>query len=291
MSKLEITTKIGCQVNCRYCPQQKLIKAYARRSAILDMDMETFTACLETIPTNVALHFSGMCEPWLNPHCTEMVLYAAQRGYAVMASTTLIGMGLNDLARLETIPLTRLNVHLPSAGDGGEHIAVDAHYMKILDRLLCGQINVKLRFLGTALHPDVAAFLKHHPIQHVQTHTRAGNQPIPNRPLPTERKGKIGCIRKFRQNVLLPNGDVALCCMDYSLQHILGNLQTETYATLFQSAEFRRVQQGACDETSSILCRACDDFAYPKSFWAQIRPGHVSKLLKTYGPSRWIRRL
>ena len=286
MSKLEITTRIGCQVNCRYCPQQKLIKAYTRKSPILEMSMETFSTCLETIPTKVALHFSGMCEPWLNPLCTEMVLYSSQRGYAVMASTTLVGMELNDVARLETIPLTRFNIHLPSAGDGGEHIAVDAHYMQVLERIVCSQMNVKLRFLGTSLHRDVAAFLKHHHIQHVQIHTRAGNQPIPNRPLLSERKGEIGCERKFRQNVLLPNGDVVLCCMDYGLQHILGNLRMDKYDTLFQSPEFRRIQQGACDPTSSILCRTCDDFAYPKSFWARIRSGNVRKFLKTYWPSR-----
>lgn len=203
-----------------------------------------------------------------------------------MASTTLAGMGMNNLRRLEMISLTRLNVHLPSAGDGGEHILVDDQYLHLLERLLCSTLNVKLRFLGITLHPVVAALLKHQHIQHVQIHTRAGNQPIPNRAFPTARKGQIGCTRKFRHNVLLPNGDVVLCCMDYGMQHILGNLLTDTYAALFHNQEFRKIQQGACDDTSSILCETCDDFAYSKSFWAQVRAGHVRKFLKTYGPFR-----
>lgn len=50
MLTIEITTKIGCQVNCRNCPQEKLIKAYIQRSSVLEMSMETLTSCLETIP-------------------------------------------------------------------------------------------------------------------------------------------------------------------------------------------------------------------------------------------------
>ena len=33
-----------------------------------------------------------------------------------------------------------------------------------------------------------------------------------------------GCVEKLYHNVLLPNGDVSLCCMDYNLDEILGNL-------------------------------------------------------------------
>jgi len=38
----------------------------------------------------------------------------------------------------------------------------------------------------------------------------------------------------YDRNVLLPNGDVVLCCMDYNLKHIIGNLLTQTYEEIFQ---------------------------------------------------------
>jgi len=41
--------------------------------------------------------------------------------------------------------------------------------------------------------------------------------------------GRVGQDRIFR-NVLLPNGDVVLCCMDYGLDHILGNLEPRALA-------------------------------------------------------------
>jgi hypothetical protein len=31
------------------------------------------------------------------------------------------------------------------------------------------------------------------------------------------------CVEKLYHNVLLPNGDISLCCMDYSLKYIIGN--------------------------------------------------------------------
>jgi hypothetical protein len=38
-----------------------------------------------------------------------------------------------------------------------------------------------------------------------------------------------GCVEGLYHNVLLPNGDVSLCCMDYSLENILGNLNKQSF--------------------------------------------------------------
>ncbi|MER9007171.1 SPASM domain-containing protein [Mesorhizobium sp. M0862] len=39
--------------------------------------------------------------------------------------------------------------------------------------------------------------------------------------------------RQYR-NVLLPNGDVTLCCTDFERRHVLGNLLRDEYADLFE---------------------------------------------------------
>ena len=38
-----------------------------------------------------------------------------------------------------------------------------------------------------------------------------------------------GCLEKLYHNVVLPNGDVSLCCMDYGLKHIIGNIFEQSY--------------------------------------------------------------
>ena len=42
-------------------------------------------------------------------------------------------------------------------------------------------------------------------------------------------KRPVGCLEKLYHNVVLPNGDVSLCCMDYGLEHIIGNLLDQEY--------------------------------------------------------------
>ena len=55
------------------------------------------------------------------------------------------------------------------------------------------------------------------------------------------------CIKspEFQQNVVLPNGDVYLCCMDYGLEHKLGNL----FETNFNDLERKENYE---------LCKKCE---------------------------------
>ena len=60
------------------------------------LSLETFKACIDKIPTHIRVDFSGMAEPWLNKNCSNMVLYAAQRGHKLVVYTTLVGMTVDD---------------------------------------------------------------------------------------------------------------------------------------------------------------------------------------------------
>lgn len=52
---------------------------------------------------------------------------------------------------------------------------------------------------------------------------------------------------KFKQNVVLPNGDVYLCCMDYGLKHKLGNLLEQNFNELDRSGMYE-------------LCKTCEKY-------------------------------
>jgi len=53
--------------------------------------------------------------------------------------------------------------------------------------------------------------------------------------------------------VLLPNGDVSLCCMDYGLDHIIGNLHKQTYEDVIPQ-----------DQTCFKLCNSCENATDPR---------------------------
>lgn len=83
-ASLEITTRIGCSINCKFCPQKLLIDNYTSVKRDIMMSFETFKRCIDKLPASVEIHFTGMSEPWGNPECTKMVEYAALGGIRYM---------------------------------------------------------------------------------------------------------------------------------------------------------------------------------------------------------------
>lgn len=262
MPVLEITTRIGCKIHCSFCPQDKLKEAYTARSGSLLFQWKPFKTCLDKLPAGTGIHFSGMSEPWLHPECTEMVLYAAAKGHPLKASSTLVGMNPDDVGLLEKASLPVFNVHLPSEDAHAELFPLNDNYFTVLERLLESRLSIEWRFLGEKIHPKVLPYVRGKKIRRIRPHSRAGNIKVLEGALPGTKKGKTACRRGLKQNVLLPNGDVVLCCMDYGMKHILGNLVENSYASLFQSEEFKKVKHGLTDPSVDILCRSCEDFAY-----------------------------
>ena len=68
---IEVTTRIGCKVNCYYCPQELLLSHYYQsdRKRKTLMKVEDFKQCLDKLPQNCDVVFCGMSEPLLNPDC------------------------------------------------------------------------------------------------------------------------------------------------------------------------------------------------------------------------------
>lgn len=286
MSAIEITTVINCRVQCQYCPQTKLVSAYTKKSKTYYMSLADFKTCIDKIPLNMEIWFSGFGEPWLNPECTQMILYAHQRGHKIIVCTTLVGMKASDIALIESVPFQLFCVHLPSEEENEKILAYN-EYLEVLDVLLKSKIKLKYLFRGKAIHPKVKSlinksiygFLWYQLVKRLLSslpHTRAGNIEITDKPKPRRRRGVIGC-RRQGQFVLLPNGDVVLCCMDYGLKHVIGNLLVSDYHLLFQSDEYLKILQGLKDESIDILCRYCEKYVVDKSLSAKL-----SKLFRDY---------
>lgn len=281
MAELEITTVIGCKIRCTYCPQDKLIKAYAKRSNIYKMTFDTFEQCLDKIPLHIHIHFSGMAEPWLNPECTRMLLYAHEKGYEIAVYTTAVGMTPLDVEKIESIPFRIFSVHLPDK-EKYSKIEVNDNYLETIGAISKSKIqNREYMTMGT-LPPEVQQLIKKH-ISRTSMVSRAGNLEGKMCPsVPTKLKGPIrcrSCGNLFDHNVLLPNGDVLLCCMDYGMQHILGNLISSNYTSLFNGEEFCELQKGLDDDSFDILCRYCEN-ASPLDEYNFLKKQNVVKKVK-----------
>ncbi|HPZ07696.1 MAG TPA: radical SAM protein [Candidatus Eremiobacteraeota bacterium] len=257
---IEITTRIGCKNNCIYCPQNKLIEKYTQKSNIIDMSFDTFKTCVDKIPRRVRIDFSGMAEPWLNPDCTKMLLYANKKRFKIQVYTTCVGMTEKDLDLIKDISFDLFEVHLP---DENRWIKIDINkaYLRLISDLQ--EKNIKnLRFMTIGkVREEVKKIIKRD-IREDLPHSRGGNiRDVEIISPPPRKEGFITCGRfgyRLNNNVLLPNGDVLLCCMDYGMQHILGNILTSDYRSLFKNSEFYKLLKGMNNDKMDILCRYCE---------------------------------
>ncbi len=271
MPILQVTTKIGCNLVCSYCPQDVIIKTYKNKSNIFSLSLSNFKKILDKLPSSMDIWFQGMSEPWLNSECTEMLLYAHKKGRKISVTTTLVGLKSADIDLIESIPFGFFKVHLPS-DIGNEKILVNDDYLSVLDKVL--KSNITTSYHCHAKNTDLKVKLRlsndKKIIHFYALSQRAGNITIKERMKLSRKRGIIGCKRKLDNNILLPNGDVLLCSNDYGMKHVLGNLLFSSYDSLFVGDELRKIRRGQQDESIDILCRYCQNFGYSVDLLAKI---------------------
>jgi len=250
---MEFTTSIspkGCVINCAYCPQRTLEKIYhAHKGKPKTLSLENFITICDKIPQEVRITMSGFTEPWLNRECTKMVEYAHYKGHPLSAFTTGVGMTLDDVERLKDMPWALgpnggFTLHLPDAERIAEH-PLTPRLRKVYERLkeLEGHIQAFYIMSMGPVHEfcsDLWSDVHIPPFWN-----RAGNlvgeatmkpalEKVMDRVHHAPQKGPstCGCIEHVYHQVCLPNGDLSVCCQDYSLEKILGNILEEDYDDL-----------------------------------------------------------
>lgn len=244
---LEITTSIpqkGCVVDCVFCPQRTLVKSYNGEKKL---SLENFKRVLDKIPNEVRITFAGFTEPWLHRECTDMLLYAYEKGHPVCAFTTGVGMKKEDIERIKDVkfagnPNGGFVLHLPD----NEHFAkhpITPTYIELLEyiseikeeihnfSMMCmGTVHDTVGHIFPQLNPSIMwsragnllgeAILKPELMNLKDSFNTIyhGDDPM-----------TCNCDERLYHNVMLPNGDVSLCCMDYGLENILGNLFSQSY--------------------------------------------------------------
>ena len=267
---MEITSIIGCRVDCYFCPQELIMKEYSLINKIENisygkpvvMSFETFKMCCDKLPKTLVIAFSGYAENFLNPEITDMILYAHQLGHPIRIFSTLVGMKLEDIDKIKHIPFDSFLIHLPDT-EMFAKIPVNSKYLEVLQKLITSKIkNLSCMTMGST-HPKIKEILNIK-LDASEMQSRAGN--LKNVRNEFEKKlGPLCCNMTSRENledvlngnVLLPNGDVSLCCMDYGLQNILGNLLKCNYNELFDNDSFKKIREKMKSDDSDIICRNC----------------------------------
>ena len=247
MPRLEITTHIGCPIDCLDCPQDLLRSLYKGRR---ELDFDDYKRALDKVPADTRIDFSGMCEPFANKRCADMILYATNKGHPLALYTTLQGATLEDYERLKGVQYEVVTIHLPDM-DGRSHFNITDEYLELLKLWDCHNYSchgrIDNRVLPYVKRRNLITFM----------HDRAGN--VEGRPhISIDERRPLWCItsgRAMDHNVLLPDGTVLMCCMDYGMSGVFGNLFTQTYEEVINSDAARNMR-ATLDKGDSI-CRHC----------------------------------
>lgn len=258
---------------CTFCPQDKIKSKY--RSAKY-LSVENFKTILSKVPKHVRIDFSGMAEPWANPNATVMLRHCLQEGYRMAIYTTLYGMGdANTVAGLLTHYAPQIELiclHLPDINHnmtGWRYNETYERALKIIGGLGHGALRGKVDALtmdgGGKVHPTLWETVQELPPWIALD--RAGNVAhdddrgaVMTGPFQHRKPVFCSLTVHYNQNVVLPNGDVVLCCMDYGLKHKLGNLLKQDYAELFSSPMLKQLRETNRQHgfTPHSLCKSCE---------------------------------
>ena len=250
--RLEITTHIGCPMNCDDCPQALLMSKYKGRKTMAFAD---YKKAIDKVPASVRIDFSGMCEPFANKHCADMILYAYEKGHPLALYTTLQGATMKDYERLKDVLYEVVTIHLPDAEKRSTFRITD-EYLEVLSKWECDNYSCH----GT-VDDVVQPYIKRNKNLITYMHDRAGNVSCRPHMSLTDAQAMycITSIRAMNHNVLLPDGTVLMCCMDYGMTGIFGNLFKQEYGEVLRSDAARAMRRKMDVDGGECICRHCSN--------------------------------
>lgn len=213
------------------------------------MTLDDFSQFISKVPNTVEVRFCGFSEPMFNPYWASMIKLANANGYSCSLLTTLIGLRKSDISILRKCAIHYIRFHLP---DMEQFDSDEERWVKLHDLFMEARVAADYDYLTLGKLSDfMKSFVNNLGVQVVyqKLQSRAGHA------YPAYgKKGNILCQdNRWHYNILMPNGDVYLCCSDWALENKLGNLSTDTYEEIYFKAEQLRLE-----DHSNMICAKCD---------------------------------
>jgi radical SAM protein with 4Fe4S-binding SPASM domain len=233
------------------------------------MDFESFKHYLSMIPKSTQIDFSGMSEIFQNQYAVDMIKYVDEQGYDMVFYTTLAGLSMKNFEQIKDILFKyQIILHLPD-NDGFTKIQITEEYLEVLNALVFSKFGSDLPIVSntyTTVHQKVIdsgiRMDVLNPISLINNDfliSRGNN--LNNVKQVIKKEGNIICLNGGPDhNILLPNGDVLLCCMCYNLEDniILGNLNEDSYENIMNSNKIKEIKRKMNTYDENIICRYCE---------------------------------
>ena len=260
-NRLEITSTIGCAMMCDYCPQTLIKSTLDKNIDNRILNKESFLKYFDNISNNTIIHWSGYSEPLAHKDFEFFVNYLSENKYEQHISTTMFGRNSTEEYMSKTKVFKSITFHLPDDSNLMK-LKVTERYLKNLKGALINHSkylnkkNIYIVVFGKGFNPQVKSLINNlintgilsNDSIDIRDHLHSRNGEILNEDFRTNISGGIDNDKKNKllksklyycsygrldQGVLLPNGDINLCCQDYSLKGIIGNLRKKNLNELY----------------------------------------------------------
>lgn len=294
---IEFSLNMGCSLNCRYCPQDVLIHAYKDKISDKIQRHITFNEFKKILSNELnpcaMVSFSGMSEPFENPEAIEMMLYAHAHGFRMHLNTTLMGLTYESYNKIKDIDFEGIYLHVPDE-EGFSKFKISDEYCIVLTDFI-ENFKDKIEFISVH-SPNISKRVK----DVVESsgiavydasnfYDRAGNLDILNKHI--NKSGFLFCnmpANSYCSQVVIPSGKLALCCDDYSIEGVGGNILEQSWKEILVHEDYGKLRIGIDNE--NWPCKKCchskdivhtlqkyPDFAYEK-----INSYYVYNIVKNY---------
>lgn len=264
MSSLEFSLNMGCSLNCKYCPQDVLMRAYKEKVSEKiqrHLTLDEFKKILvnELNPCSM-ISFSGMAEPFENPECIEMLEYADSHGFRIHLNTTLMGLTRQGYERVKDINIEGIWLHVPDE-EGLSHFKVTEEYCLLLADFI-DYFKDKIQHFSvhsTNIDKRVRHIVQEagNPIEDASEFSdRAGNLEVLK--MHTDKNGPLFCTiaaSSYSAHTVLPSGKMVLCCEDYGIVGMEGNIVEQSWDEIIKDSSYGKFRIGI--DNDEWICKKC----------------------------------
>ena len=277
---IEFTIQTGCPVMCDFCPQDLFIKRYGHHEKFT---IDNFKLALLNLQNSTikTIQFSGFSEPLYHKNISDFIRLSIDSGFEVEIHTTLKGFNSEQIEKVKNLPI-KWYISVQPINMHNRKGLRDEEAWNNIKSFLGIEFNNKAIFRCVNLNLSKEQKIKLNKkvkkmgiknIIYPNFETRAGN--ITRNSI--NKFGKKLLCKNNMTPVILPNGDIALCCMDFGLNHIIGNIFNDSFKNILLSDSLQKILKVMCrKEKGEILCHHCEfsiqtPVFVPNVYYAELR--------------------
>ncbi len=277
---VQIQTQTGCNAACIFCPYPVTVNSQPKGF----MKRELFERIVDEIAAHGVRRISPylMNEPFLDPGIIEKLSYVRKKIPDARLVLTSNGSRLTPKIVDDLIAADVLHaLYISFQGVEKEGYEATMRGSMVFEKTMENVLNLVDRWKAAGgrdrfkivvtmvatnkIDPEKAvAFWKARGVESKWTplENRGGNISITHDLAPQEKPMKrfANCTRLFKQAYIMFNGDMVLCCTDYTREVVLGNITDSSIAEVWNSRKALNIRrlysEGFMDKIP--LCRTCE---------------------------------